>query len=63
MLQKVAFYQNAAGGVPGPFDAWLTLRGLKTLAIRMKQHCENARELAPWLKQQAQVERVFIGGL
>src|SRR6184192_170172 len=56
LLQKVAFYQNAAGGVPGPFDAWLTLRGLKTLAVRMKQHCENARELAPWLKQQPQVE-------
>ena len=40
------FYQNAAGGVPGPFDAYLTLRGLKTLAIRMERHCANARRLA-----------------
>jgi cystathionine gamma-lyase len=63
LLQKIAFYQNAAGGVPGPFDAWLTLRGLKTLAVRMKQHCENARELAEWLKQQPGVERVFYPGL
>src|SRR5207253_3490785 len=40
LLQPIAFYQNAAGGVPGPFDCYLTLRGLKTLAVRMKQHCE-----------------------
>ncbi len=40
--QKIAFYQNAAGAVPGPFDAWLTLRGVKTLAVRMRQHAENA---------------------
>src|SRR5438270_13451284 len=39
LLQPVAFYQNAAGGVPGPFDAWLTLRGIKTLAGRMARHC------------------------
>src|SRR5213592_293671 len=49
LLQPIAFYQNAAGGVPGPFDAWLTLRGLKTLAVRMRAHCDNARELAEWL--------------
>src|SRR5205085_654266 len=42
-LQPVAFYQNAAGGVPGPFDAWLTLRGIKTLAVRMECHSANAR--------------------
>src|SRR5271155_4763842 len=46
LLQPIAFYQNAAGGVPGPFDAWLTLRGLKTLAVRMRAHCDNARHLA-----------------
>src|SRR5438128_9185617 len=46
LLQPIAFYQNAAGGVPGPFDAWLTLRGLKTLAVRMERHCANAGRLA-----------------
>jgi cystathionine gamma-lyase len=63
LLQPIAFYQNAAGGVPGPFDAWLTLRGLKTLAVRMDRHCANARELAVWLKKQPQAERVFFPGL
>jgi cystathionine gamma-lyase len=63
LLQPIAFYQNAAGGVPGPFDAWLTLRGLKTLALRMERHCANARRLAPWLAEQRQVERVFYPGL
>src|SRR6202040_874360 len=63
LLQPIAFYQNAAGGVPGPFDAWLTLRGLKTLAVRMERHCDNARRLAKWLTQQAQVERVYYPGL
>jgi cystathionine gamma-lyase len=63
LLGPIAFYQNAAGGVPGPFDAWLTLRGLKTLAIRMRQHCDNARALAEWLSGQAQVERVYFPGL
>src|SRR5262245_11403604 len=48
LLQTIAFYQNAAGGVPGPFDAYLTLRGVKTLALRMERHCANARELASW---------------
>jgi cystathionine beta-lyase/cystathionine gamma-synthase len=63
LLQPIAFYQNAAGGVPGPFDAWLTLRGLKTLAIRMERHCANARQLAPWLAEQPQVQRVYYPGL
>jgi cystathionine gamma-lyase len=63
LLQPVAFYQNAAGGVPGPFDAWLTLRGLKTLALRMEAHCANARRLAAWLAAQPQVERVYYPGL
>jgi cystathionine gamma-lyase len=62
-LQPVAFYQNAAGGVPGPFDAWLTLRGIKTLAVRMDRHCANARELAGWLVKQPPVERVMYPGL
>jgi cystathionine gamma-lyase len=63
LLQPIAFYQNAAGGVPGPFDAFLTLRGIKTLAVRMRQHCDNARRLAEWLAGQPQVERVFYPGL
>jgi cystathionine gamma-lyase len=63
LLKPIAFYQNAAGGVPGPFDAFLTLRGLKTLAIRMERHCANARRLATWLTEQPQVERVYYPGL
>jgi cystathionine gamma-lyase len=63
LLAPIAFYQNAAGGVPGPFDAWLTLRGLKTLAVRMERHCANARRLAEWLRRQPQVERVYYPGL
>ena len=63
LLQPIAFYQNAAGGVPGPFDSFLTLRGIKTLAVRMRQHCDNARRLAEWLAGQPQVERVFYPGL
>lgn len=63
LLQPIAFYQNAAGGVPGPFDAFLTLRGLKTLSIRMERHCSNARHLADWLTRQPQVERVYFPGL
>jgi cystathionine gamma-lyase len=62
-LQPVAFYQNAAGGVPGPFDAFLTLRGVKTLAVRMDKHCENAHSLAEWLAKQPQVQRVYYPGL
>jgi cystathionine gamma-lyase len=63
LLGPIAFYQNAAGGVPGPFDSWLTLRGLKTLAVRMERHCSNARRLADWLRGQPQVERVYYPGL
>jgi cystathionine gamma-lyase len=63
LLQPIAFYQNAAGGVPGPFDAWLTLRGIKTLAVRMERHCANARRLAQWLSSQSQVRRVYYPGL
>ena len=63
LLQPIAFYQNAAGAVPGPQDAWLTLRGIKTLAVRMERHCANARQLAAWLAQQPQVQRVYYPGL
>jgi cystathionine gamma-lyase len=63
LLGPIAFYQNAAGGVPGPFDAYLTLRGLKTLEVRMERHCSNARRLAGWLREQSAVERVYYPGL
>lgn len=63
LLEPIKFYQNAAGGVPGPFDCYLTLRGLKTLAIRMDKHGENAAELAEWLTRQSQVNRVYYPGL
>src|SRR6202007_237998 len=49
VYEALKFYQNAAGGVPGPFDAWLTLRGIKTLAVRMRQHEENAHSVANFL--------------
>jgi cystathionine gamma-lyase len=63
LLEPIKFYQNAAGGVPGPFDAYLTLRGLKTLAVRMERHCANARQLADWLVRNPAVERVYYPGL
>jgi cystathionine gamma-lyase len=63
LLQPIAFNQNAAGGVPGPFDAFLTLRGIKTLAVRMEKHCANARSLAEWLSKQPQVQRLYYPGL
>ena len=61
--RKVKFLQNAAGAVPGPFDAWLVLRGLKTLALRMERHSENARRIAQWLEKQPQIKRVIYPGL
>jgi cystathionine gamma-lyase len=63
LLQAIAFYQNAAGGTPGPFDAWLTLRGVKTLALRMERHCANARQLAEWLAGHPRVQKVYYPGL
>ena len=57
------FHQNAAGAVPGPFDCWLVLRGLKTLGIRMREHSANAMRIAEWLKQDPSVKDVFYPGL
>ncbi|SDP18618.1 cystathionine gamma-synthase [Actinopolyspora xinjiangensis] len=59
----VAFLQNTAGAVPGPFDAWLTLRGVKTLAARMEQHSSNAARIAEALREHPKVTRVFYPGL
>src|SRR5262249_23562273 len=63
LVQPIGFYQNAAGGVPGPFDAYLTLRGIKTLAVRMDRHCGNARRLAEFLTKQPSVKKVYYPGL
>jgi cystathionine gamma-lyase len=63
LLEGIAFYQNAAGGVPGPFDSYLVLRGLKTLALRMERHCANARQLAEWLMKQPEIDKVYYPGL
>src|SRR2546429_4768831 len=61
--ESIKFYQNAAGGVPSPFDSWLTLRGIKTLAVRMRQHEENARTVAKFLAEHPRVEKVYFPGL
>jgi cystathionine gamma-lyase len=61
--EAIKFYQNAAGGVPSPFDAWLILRGIKTLAVRMRQHEENARAVAGFLAEHPRVEKVYYPGL
>jgi len=63
LLEPIKFYQNAAGGVPGPFDSYLVLRGLKTLAVRMDRHCENAASLAAWLTMHPAVAKVYYPGL
>jgi cystathionine gamma-lyase len=63
LLTPIAFYQNAAGGVPGPFDAFLTLRGLKTLAVRMERHCANAHRLADFLSKHPAVQKIYYPGL
>ena len=61
--QRIKFLQNSVGGVMGPFDAFLANRGLKTLALRMKAHCENALAIARWLETRAGVARVIYPGL
>ncbi|WP_277761795.1 cystathionine gamma-synthase [Pseudomonas sp. A34-9] len=63
LAEKLGFLQNAVGAISGPFDAFLTLRGVKTLALRMERHCSNALDLAQWLEQQPQVKRVYYPGL
>ena len=61
--ERLGFLQNAVGAIAGPFDSFLALRGLKTLALRMERHCENGLALAHWLEQQPQVARVHYPGL
>lgn len=63
VFERLKFLQNAAGGVPGPLDCFLVLRGIKTLAVRMKQHCENAQRVAEHLARHPDVDRVYYPGL
>jgi len=61
IAERLYFLQKSLGATPGPFDCWLVLRGVKTLAVRMRRHCENAMEIAAWLD--GRVEHVFYPGL
>ena len=61
--ERIGFIQNSAGAVQGPFDSFLVMRGVKTLALRMKAHCENAGRIAEWLTGQDKVRKVIYPGL
>jgi cystathionine beta-lyase/cystathionine gamma-synthase len=63
IAERLQFLQKSLGAVPGPFDCWLVLRGIKTLAVRMRQHCENAHAIAYWLSRHQRVEQVLYPGL
>ena len=63
LSEQLRFLQNATGGVPGPFDCFLTLRGLRTLELRMKRHCENAEHIASHLQNHPKVTKIFYPGL
>jgi cystathionine beta-lyase/cystathionine gamma-synthase len=63
IAERLYFLQKSLGAIPGPFDCWLVLRGIKTLAVRMRQHCENARRVAAFLESHDSVERVLYPGL
>ncbi len=63
LAERLAFLQNAVGAVAGPFDSFLALRGLKTLALRMERHCANAAAVAAWLVRHPKIERVIYPGL
>jgi len=63
VAERLRFLQKSLGAVPGPFDCWLVLRGIRTLAVRMRQHCENAHRVAAFLAQHPAVEKVLYPGL
>src|SRR5881392_26206 len=63
IAERLYFLQKSLGAVPGPFDSWLVLRGLKTLAVRMRKHCENAHAVAGFLDRHSRVEQVLYPGL
>lgn len=62
LFEQLKFTQNACGAVPGPQDCFLVLRGIKTLAVRMKQHCENGKAIAHWLQSNYQIDKVYWPG-
>ena len=63
LAERLGYLQNAAGAIAGPFDSFLALRGLKTLALRMERHSANAQAIAEWLEQHPRIERVIYPGL
>jgi cystathionine gamma-synthase len=63
LAERLAFHQNAIGAVAGPFDSWLVLRGLKTLALRMDRHCDNAEKVVEFLAGHEAVSQVYYPGL
>jgi len=63
LFEKLKFAQNALGAIPSPFDCWLVLRGVKTLAVRMEKHCDNAEAIAKFLSSNAKVAKVLYPGL
>ncbi len=63
LAERIGFLQNAAGAVPGPFDCWLALRGVKTLPLRMRAHCDNAMQIATWLSGRKDIAKVYYPGL
>ncbi len=63
LYKELKFHQNAAGAVPGPWDCWLTLRGVRTLAVRMREHEKNARAIAEFLSKHKKITRVYYPGL
>ncbi len=63
LAERLGFIQNAAGGVPGPMDCWLALRGTKTLVLRMRQHDANGRQMAEWLASHPRIRKVYYPGL
>jgi cystathionine beta-lyase/cystathionine gamma-synthase len=63
LAERLAFIQNGSGAVPGPFDCWLALRGIKTLPLRMRAHDANGRRIAEWLERRPGVQRVYYPGL
>jgi cystathionine gamma-synthase len=63
LAERLAFLQNATGSAGGPFDAWLTLRGVKTLGVRMDRHCDNGAQVAKWLANHSRVAQVYYPGL
>jgi cystathionine beta-lyase/cystathionine gamma-synthase len=63
IAERLTFLQKSLGAVPGPFDCWLVLRGIKTLAVRMRQHCHNAHAISGYLERHPRVQQVFYPGL